>query len=383
MAAPHFDEVVYIDEEVEDIDFSKQYDIVGMSFMTQQASRAYELAMKFRKLGTYTICGGMHPTNLPEQTLEYFDTVFIGECEYTWNEFISDFKNNTTRKIRKIYKNNQLIDMEKVVMPRYDLLKMDAYKTIPVQISRGCPHNCAFCASTKVYGTKYRHKNVEQIVDEIKYIKTLKKRPHIYFTDDNMLVNKEFSKKLLFALQDMKIHWMTHTDIGVADNKEILEFLYPSGCRKLVIGFESIVPESLKKLEKWKFNRLNEYSNAIKTIQSYGVGVWGTFIVGLDNDDKTVFQRVIDFTLENNLYGAMISVPTPFPGSELYNQLEQENRILTKHWGSYTLWNVVVRPKNMTVRELEEGFEYTLCNYKSYQIKRFFKNLYYKFKSKT
>lgn len=153
---------------------------------------------------------------------------------------------------------------------------------------------------------------------------------------------------------------MTHTDIGVAKQKEILELLYSSGCRKLVVGFESIESKSLKTLEKWKYDRLSEYSKSIETIQSYGIGVWGTFIVGLDGDDKSVFQKVIDFTLENNLYGAMISVPTPFPGSRLYRQLDAENRILTKHWGSYTLWNVVVKPKNMTVRELEEGFEYTL-----------------------
>ncbi|QUI21864.1 B12-binding domain-containing radical SAM protein [Vallitalea pronyensis] len=357
MATPYFDDVIYIDEEIEAIDFSKYYDVIGMSFMTQQASRAYELSVQFKKLGSYIIAGGMHPTNLPDQTLEYFDTVFVGECEDTWDQFITDFKKGCPKRI---YKNNQLIDMEKVVMPRYDLLKMDAYKTIPVQISRGCPHNCTFCASTKVYGPKYRHKSVEQVINEVKYIQTLKKNPHIYFTDDNMLVSKAFSKALISSLQGMGIRWMTHTDIGIADNEDVLKLLYASGCRKLVIGFESITPASLEKLEKWKYNKLQEYGHAIEKIQSYGIGVWGTFIVGLDNDDKDVFQKVIDFTLGNNLYGAMISVPTPFPGSELYNQLDKANRILTKHWGSYTLWNVVVKPKNMSKEELEEGFEYVL-----------------------
>ena len=126
---------------------------------------------------------------------------------------------------------------------------------------------------------------------------------------------------------------MTHTDIGVAEQKEILSRLYAAGCRKVVIGFESIVSDSLLHMEKWKYARLPQYAKAIETIQSYGIGVWGTFIVGLDHDDRSVFQKVIDFTLENHLYGAMISVPTPFPGSALYAQLEQEGRILTKHWG--------------------------------------------------
>ena len=162
--------------------------------------------------------------------------------------------------------------------------------------------------------------------------------------------------RLLEELKGSGIRWMTHTDISVAWNKEVLELLRASGCRKLVIGFESIEESSLKAMEKWKYERLQDYAKAIECIQSYGIGVWGTFIVGLDGDDKGIFSKVVDFTLSNHLYGAMISVPTPFPGSQLYRQLEKENRILTKHWGSYTLWNVVVKPRNMTVKELEEGF---------------------------
>lgn len=379
MAAQYFDEVDYIDEEIEEIDFKKEYDLVGMSFMTQQATRAYELADQFRKRGVFTVCGGMHPTNLPEQTLEHFNTVFIGESEVTWYQFIYDF---TKKKPNKIYKNKSYIKMENILMPRYDLLQMNKYHTIPIQVSRGCPHNCTFCASTKVYGPRYRHKSVTQVIDEIEKVQTLKKNPHIYFTDDNMLVKKSFSIQLLTCLKEMGIRWMTHTDIGLAENQEVLKLLYQSGCRKVVIGFESIVPDSLKNLEEWKYKRFHQYEEAIKVIQSYGIGVWGTFIVGLDNDGQDVFQKVIDFTLMNHLYGAMISVPTPFPGSMLYKQLDKENRILTEHWGNYTLWNVVVRPKNMTVRELEKGFEYTLKSIYSEEASKdrikYFKELYCK-----
>lgn len=173
---------------------------------------------------------------------------------------------------------------------------------------------------------------------------------------------------------------MTHTDISVADQEEILKRLFSAGCRKLVIGFESIIPESLCAVEKWKYNRLKRYGEEIQKIQSYGIGVWGTFIVGLDGDDKSVFQRVVDFTLQNNLYGAMISVPTPFPGSSLYERLLREDRILSLNWGSYTLWNVVVKPKNMSVEELKNGFHYVLSQIYSKEAteKRmeYFKNIY-------
>jgi len=377
MASRCFEHIEYIDEEIEDIDFRKTYDVVGMSFMTQQATRAYELASKFKNMGAYTVCGGMHPTNLPNQTLEYFDTVFIGECENTWDTFVEDFKNGSPRRI---YENTNAVDMKKTVMPRYDLLKINKYKTIPVQISRGCPHNCAFCASTKVYGPKYRHKSVEQVMNELDFISKLKQYPNIYFTDDNMLVQKDFSISLLTALKNKRINWMSHTDISVVDHPEILDLLHPSGCRKLVVGFESIVSESLESMEKWKHARMDQYAEAIQKIQEKGVGVWGTFIVGLDHDQKDVFQKVVDFTLNNNLYGAMISVPTPFPGSALFDQLEKEGRILTKHWGNYTLWNVVIKPKQMTVKELEDGFAYALKNIYSKEaaVKRseYFKQVY-------
>ncbi len=372
-----FDEIEYIDEEIEDIDWEKQYDMVAMSFMTQQATRAFILAEKFKKKGVYLIAGGMHPTNSPEEVLKYFNTVFIGEGEITLPQFMRDYLNN---KPLSVYKNTKEINMEEVPIPRYDLLKINKYKTIPLQISRGCPHNCEFCASTKVYGPKYRHKSVAKVMREIEIIQKLKPNAQIYFTDDNMLVKKNFAIELLDALKDKKIRWMTHTDISVADQDEILKRLFSAGCRKLVIGFESIIPESLYAVEKWKYKHMKRYGEEIQKIQSYGIGVWGTFIVGLDGDDKSVFQRVVDFTLKNNLYGAMISVPTPFPGSSLHTRLLEEGRILTTNWGSYSLWNVVVQPKNMSVDDLKEGFRYALTQIYSKESSEkrmnYFKNIY-------
>lgn len=377
LAKDFFNEIIYLDEELEPSNFDEPYDMVAMSFMTQQASRAFELAREYQKRGSYLIAGGMHPTNSPEETSQYFNTVFIGEAENTWFNFMEDFKN---KRPKQFYNNQDIIDMAEVPMPMYELLPMEKYRTIPIQISRGCPHNCEFCASTKVYGPKYRHKPIESVLKEIDRIKSLKKNPHIYFTDDNMLVNRTFIHDLLDNIRGSEFRWMTHTDVSVAYHDDVLKKLYPSGCRKLVIGFESIVPDSLINLEKWKYKHINFYSEAINKIQAHGIGVWGTFIVGLDGDDLSVFQRVVDFCLENNLFGAMISVPTPFPGSRFYDRLKQDGRILTEHWGNYTLWNVVVKPANMSVEQLEDGFNYVLKQIYSPDAvtKRmeYFKNIY-------
>lgn len=356
-AEKYFDVIKYIDEEYEKLDPDEHFDLVALSFMTQQASRAYEIGDHFRRRNIPVIAGGMHPSNFAEQTKEHFDAVFIGEAETTWPEFMKDF---ARKEVKPFYRNKDVIDLRTVPMPRFDLLHMDYYRTIPIQISRGCPHDCEFCASTKIYGPKFRYKAVEQVLSEVEAVKRCRQHPYIYFTDDNMLVVRKYSKELLRALAPAGIRWITHTDVSVADDDEILELAQRAGCKRLVIGFESINGTSLKDLEAWKFNRLDRYAAAIEKIQGHGIGVWGTFIVGLDGDDTSIFQRTVDFALQNNLYGAMISVPTPFPGSRLYEKLKQEGRILTEHWGNYTLWNVVCKPKNMTVEQLNEGFAWTL-----------------------
>jgi len=356
-ADDYFDEVDLIDEEYQPIDFDRHYDLVAMSFMTQQATRAYQVGDEFRRRGVPVIAGGMHPTALPDDTARHVDALFIGEAESSWPAFMVDFQRGA---MKPVYRNEGVVDMTRVPAPRYDLLRIGDYRTIPVQVSRGCPHDCEFCASTKIYGPRYRHKTVDQVVREVQAIKKLRRSPYVYFTDDNMMVKRPFIKELLRALAPLGVRWITHCDVGIADDEELLEMAFRAGCRRVVIGFESITPASLKLLERWKYERLEGYAAAIERIQSHGIGIWGTFIVGLDGDDASVFQRVVDFTLQNNLYATMLAVPTPLPGSRLYQRLKEEGRVLTEHWGSYTLWNVVIRPKNMTVEELEQGFAWTL-----------------------
>lgn len=124
-----------------------------------------------------------------------------------------------------------------------------------------------------------------------------------------------------------------------------------------MIGFESIRVNSLKKLNatSYKARNVSSYPEKIQTIQSHGIGIYGTFIVGLDEDDGSVFSQTIDFILQNHLYGANITVPTPLPRTRLREQLQAENRIRSNAWEDYTLWDVVIEPKRMSVLELEAG----------------------------
>jgi len=150
---------------------------------------------------------------------------------------------------------------------------------------------------------------------------------------------------------------MAQTDITIARNKELLEMLRRSGCIFLFIGLESLTEEGLRSIDKhgWKLKHLHRYSDYVQNIQQHGIGVQGAFIVGLDSDDASIFDRVIDFVTANHLYGVQVTILTPLPGTRLRERLERENRILSNDWGNYTGWDVNFVPKGMTAKQLQRG----------------------------
>lgn len=359
-------EISYIDEDFEEIDFDVQYDIVGISAMTQQVVRCYEIAKEFRKRGIYVVMGGIHASFLPNEALEWVDTVIVGEGEELWPQFLEDFKN---KKEKRIYKQPEgtFVDLTKSPVPRYDLLvrknyfksHKNFYNMIPIQISRGCPHNCEFCLVTKCYGSKFRKKTIEQVILEINKIKEYFPGRVILFADDNLFIDKKFSKKLLKTIKDLNIRWWAQTDISVGEDEELLSLIYESGGLLLLIGFESIDPENLKSINKnsWKYKQLSNYSKNIERIQKHGIIVFGSFIFGLDNDDKHVFNNVVRFMDENNITG-QLTIATPLPGSRLLERLKQEDRLIENEpfWDKCTFFDALYKPQKMTVEELEDGF---------------------------
>ncbi len=359
-------EISYIDEDFEEIDFDVQYDIVGISAMTQQVVRCYEIAKEFRKRGIYVVMGGIHASFLPNEALEWVDTVIVGEGEELWPHFLEDFKN---KKEKRIYKQPEgtFVDLTKSPVPRYDLLvrknyfksHKNFYNMIPIQISRGCPHNCEFCLVTKCYGSKFRKKKIEQVILEINKIKEYFPGRVILFADDNLFIDKKFSKKLLKTIKDLNIRWWAQTDISVGDDEELLSLIYESGGLLLLIGFESIDPENLKSMNynSWKYKQLSNYSKNIERIQKHGIIVFGSFIFGLDNDDKHVFNNVVRFMDENNITG-QLTIATPLPGSRLLERLKQEDRLIENEpfWDKCTFFDALYKPQKMTVEELEDGF---------------------------
>lgn len=349
-------ECVYLDGNLSEVDLDAGYDMVCVSAMTQQAVNAYTVLDAFRARGILTVMGGIHATILPEEAAQHADVVMAGEGEPLWQEFFRDYQN---KKLRKIYREARpgSFALTDSPVPRFDLLEPYRYPLITIQTTRGCPHDCSFCAASKVFGRRYRRKSNSQILRELNMLNSLYPGRLILFADDNLFVNRRESKDLLGQIESMDIRYIAQTDVSVAQDRELLELMARSGCQWIVVGFESPSYESLQGLDNqnWKLRQMPRYVDSIKTIQSFGVGVYGTFIVGLDGDQTDIFDTTAEFVLHNNLFGANITVPTPLPGTRLREEMEKEKRILTNDWQYYTFWDVTIQPRNMTAEELEDG----------------------------
>jgi len=348
-------EVKLIDERVTELDFEENFDIVGISIMTEQALRGYEIAEKFKDRGIFTVMGGIHASVLPQEVKKYCDCVVIGEGENLWPEVLRDFKKGSTKEF---YHNPGQISLHQSPIPRYDLVDVKAYNLIPTQTTRGCPHDCSFCTVTKVYGPGFRTKKIEQVISEVEAIQKVSKNRRIVFNDDNMFVNRKKSYELLKALIPLRIKYFTESDVSIAEDDKLLGLMQKSGCVTVFVGFESLVSPNLESLQsnRWKFKRLKIYPEACKKIQSYGIQVLGAFIVGFDHDGEDVFQRLVDFTLENDILG-QYHILTPFPGTKTREHLIKEGRLPKNdsQWDIYSCFDATFSPKRMSKEELETG----------------------------
>ena len=337
------------------------FDMVGISSFTAKADVMYAIADFYRARGTTVVLGGLHATLVPEEAAEHAEAVVAGEGEVLWPRVLTDWKRG---RLDRIYRNRSFrdVDLGRVPVPRYDLLDLDRYNRIPLQTARGCPLDCEFCAASKVFGG-YKRKPVEGIVKELAAIKRLFGQPFLELADDNTFVDKRWSRDLVRALAAAEVHWFTETDVSVADDPELLDLLAASGCRQVLIGFESPNAESLRGLEvhDWKARRHDRYRQAIDEIQRRGITVNGCFIVGLDNDTPEIFPTIERFVKDSGLMEVQVTVLTPFPGTALYRRLRAEGRLLReRYWERCTLFDVNFVPRRMSVEDLEQGLEYLM-----------------------
>ena len=365
-------EVKVADENIAPIDFTSPTDLVAISVRTMFAKRAYQIASRFRERGVKVVLGGIHPSMLPEEAGQYADSIVVGEAEDIWHELIQDFKNNN---LKKVYKAASRPDLSECPRPDRRFLENNKYLLHIVQTTKGCPFFCEFCSVHAFDGTAIRHRPIEQVINDIKETQRdgiYERKRAIFFADDNIIADRKYAKTLFRELIPYDISWSCQASLNVAKDDEILELMAKSGCGGVLIGFESISEDNLRQMNK-RINLTQDFSKAIQKVQSYGMLVQGSFIVGHDNDTKETFQRLADFINKNNLLFALVSILTPFPGTGLFHRMEKESRLLYKDWEKYDSKTVVFRPKHLTPLELKNGFIHV--NREVYSFKSIYKKL--------
>src|SRR5512133_270446 len=237
---PKRHEVITIEEETEEVNPDQDCDLVGISCMTANSPRAYELAKQFRARNKVVVLGGVHPTILPDEALEFADAVVIGEAEGVWEDLLRDFEAGT---LKRRYHNPEP-DLSTYVQKDFsNLIQRRLYNLIPVLTTRGCPYHCSFCCVTNIYGKKIRHIPVANIVRDIKESGS----KHFMFLDDNIIGQPTYAKELFRAIKPLGIKWVGQASVSILVNDdELIKLAAESGCKALFIGIESVSEEQLK-----------------------------------------------------------------------------------------------------------------------------------------
>lgn len=348
----------YSEDDITEI-LNEEPNIIAFSSYTTRINETYELSARFRKNGIAVVIGGLHVSALPEEAKDHADVVVQGEGEIIWEVLLHDYENNSLKPLySSLSEPKYVFQLKDSKVPKYELLDIPNYNRLTIQTTRGCPHHCNFCAASRMIST-YKKKPIELIKKELDRIFEIWDEPFIELADDNTFVDKKWSKELLRLFASYKMKWFTETDISIAYDDELLELLANSNCMQVLIGFESINIDSIKGLDRgWKYKYFNNYSKAIDKIQSYGITVNGCFILGFDTDTKETFKETEEFIKASNLSEVQITLLTPFPKTDLYNQLKSEDRLLSEnYWEKCTLFDVTFVPKNFSVEELENEFQ--------------------------
>jgi len=345
-------EVRIIDENlgVPDYGALPRPDLVGITAFTSQAPRAYELAGEFRHRGVPVVMGGVHATLRLEEAMERVDSVVTGEAESVWAHVLEDARQG---RLEPVYA-GEFVNMADVPPARNDLLT-SGYAFGSIQTTRGCPLDCSFCSVSVFNGKRYRQRPVEKVVEEFR---TIRERL-VLIVDDNLIGT---SRKHLARAKDLframirarlRKKWICQATINIADDDELLMLAAQAGCKGVFVGFESPTEEGLAEVGK-KFNLLKgrDFRASVARIQRRKIFVAGSFIMGLDTDERGIGKRIADTAERYGVDLLNVLFLTPLPGTRLWHEMESQGRIAAdsfpEDWKYFTLTFPVARYKHLS-----------------------------------
>lgn len=352
-------------ETIEDVPFDTDADVIGIGGMGHAANRSKDIALEFKKRGKTVIMGGPMASLAPEIAKKYFDSIVIGDAEEIWQEVINDLEN---KRLKPFYKKQ--VDKLSTPLPRYDLIvnkKIGDF--LPVQAGRGCPNSCKFCSIYCLYRNRYLKRDVAEVIRDIKYVKQLGFKKFLLI-DDNIVSDENYLAELCTEIKKLKMTWMSQCAIDIGKNPELLKIVADSGCYTLSFGLESITQESLDHLGK-SWCKTDEYLEIINNVINAGIEIASEMIVGVDTDTKESLNDTVNFVLNAKIIAPKFYIMTPIPGTDLYDEMLRENRIVEEDVLKFKPSRAVITHPHMTTQEITDMY-WEIYN-KLYTYKNIFK----------
>lgn len=344
---PDEDSVTLIDEQIDTLPKTNDFDLVGITMMTAAAPRTYELCKYYHHLGIPVVLGGFHASFNVEEALHHADAVVVGPATNAWPELLADFKQNN---LKQVYYGDASVPAS-ARLPKH-LLKKSAYLSINTTFATlGCRNECSFCSITAFYQGKRYVRPVEEVVSDLQSFP----EKFVMFIDDNLTQDREYILDLLKAITPLKKKWVTQASVEISDDTELLEHMKQSGCVGVFIGLESFSESALCSQNK-KIKSPQFYKDAIARIHQYGLIVEAGLIFGFDSDDRNVFETTFNILQEIGIDVIQVSILTPLPGTKLFEEMRE--RIVDFNWEHYDYKYAVFEPANMTRKELKAGMEW-------------------------
>jgi radical SAM superfamily enzyme YgiQ (UPF0313 family) len=367
---PSHYEIEVIDENIEPFR-PRKADLVGITAYTPSIFRAYQIAEVYRQKGIPTIMGGIHVSMMPDEAQRFCDSVVIGEAENIWSKILEDFESGN---LQKEYRGTWA-DLETLPIPRRDILNNPYYRWGSIQTSRGCPMNCSFCSVTAFNGRRFRRRNLDSVIEELEQIP----QKWISLNDDNIIGYGEKDLEWIYSFfsrileKGIKKSFFAQASILFGENRELIRLAARAGLKVVFAGIESVNPKTLEGYQK-KINldRLQHglYKELIGNIRKEGIVFFGGFVIGSDDDLRSVFHSTLKFVQSSHIDILQASKLTPLPGTELWKSLQKEGRILTKRfpedWDEFRFSRLVFKPSRMSIEEAYEGFIYLRKIYYSF-----------------
>jgi radical SAM superfamily enzyme YgiQ (UPF0313 family) len=332
-------------------------DIVFASAMLVQKASLEGVVELCKAHGKRVVVGGPYVSTSADQ-LPNADHIFIGEAEATLPEFVRDLERGCARKF---YQAKERPALTATPPPDFQLAELGKYSAMSVQYSRGCPFQCEFCDIIEIYGRVPRTKTNKQMLAELDALRCIGWRGMVFIVDDNFIGNKRNVKLLLPELIEWSerhnhpFGFLTEASVNLAEDDALLEMMRRAGFRRVFLGIETPVEESLKEVHKGQ-NTRRDLLESVRKIQSFGIEVMAGFIVGFDSDPEDIFERQIRFIRESAVPLAMVGLLTALPDTQLWRRLESEGRLLRESTGDNTDCSLNFIPRMDTAR-LIEGYK--------------------------